>query len=435
MITTSGLAVDGGAKAFAKMSGKAQPKVGVEEFLSIARRFGFSPEALQRLASAVSDGDLPERGPHLGRYWGSAKPSMGEQFEALAKDKFGVRHALAVSNGTGALHSTMLAIGAGPGREVICPGMGFMATSMAVALAGATPVFCDVDESLQIDPSKIEALITPRTIAVIPTHHWGVVCDMDPVMAVARKHGIKVIEDCAQSPGATYRGRFVGTIGDIGCFSISSYKIIGGGEGGMVITNDDRLFDRICQAAESGGLWRPSRCAPERYPGELFIGGNYRMSELESSINVIQLRKLAGVVDRNRAVWRRIKPQLGNYAEITWQKSNDPRGDIGYMMRYFPATDELGRKIAKALTAEGIDTSYRGAGAHPDFHVFRDMFPLFGKFADRCRAELCPVASDLYDRSLITGLDQWWSPADCDAVAAGINKVLSVYCTKIGEQA
>jgi dTDP-4-amino-4,6-dideoxygalactose transaminase len=197
----------------------------------------------------------------------------------------------------------------------------------------------------------------------------------------------------------------------------------------MAVTNDDRLFDRICQTAEAGGLWRPSRCEPPRYPGELFIGGNYRLSELESAVNVVQLRKLDDVVARHRTVWHRIKKQLKNYREITWQKLNDPEGDIGYLLRFFPVTDVLGEKVSAALRAEGVPASYRGSTAPPDNHVFGGFFPLFEKFPDQCKPELCPVASDLFNRSISINLDQWWSPEDADNVAAAINKVLAAYCT------
>ncbi len=429
MVATE-LAINGGPKAVERIAGRGEPKVGVAELLSIAERFGFSDQALARLSTAVSDDDLPVGGPHLGRYYGSAKPSMGERFEAAARELFDVKHAYAVCNGTSALHAAMVAVGAGPGTEVICPATGFLATSMAAALTGATPVFCDVDESLQMDPNRLEPLLTERTVAVVPTHHWGFVADLAPIVAIARGHGVKVVEDCAQAPGATYRGQRVGTVGDLGCFSISAYKIIGGGEGGMVVTNDDRLFDRVCQAAEGGGLWRPDRFGPERYPGELFVGANYRMSELESAVNVVQMAKLDGVVGRYRAVWRRIREQLGRYREVVWQKSNDPDGDIGYRLRCFPADHDLGARLTAALRAEGIGAGYRGPEGHPDWHVFCDMFPLFAEHADRCRRELCPVAADLYNRSLGIGLDQWWTPEDCDAVAGGINKVMSALCTR-----
>lgn len=442
------LAIDGGAKAFPGRQGTAQPKVGVEEFLALAERFGFKPEALQRLRAAVSDADLPPGGPHLGRYYGSASPSKGEQFEALAREQFKVRHALPVSSGTAALHAAFVAAGVGPGTEVICPALGFAATAMAVVLAGGVPVFCDVDESLQIDPARIGPAVTPRTVAVAPTHHWGNVADMAAVVAVARQHGLKVVEDCAQAPGASFRGRAVGTLGDIGCFSISCYKIIGGGEGGMVVTDDDRLFDRVCQLAEGGGLWRNPRFAPPRYDGELFVGTNYRLSELESAINVVQMRKLPEVIGRHRRVNRRICTQLADYAEIQPQKINDRDGAIGYMLRFFPATCDLSAKIVAALCAEGIHAWNRGAGHAPDWHVAKDMFPLTlkgghipggsvwedprwlqrGGKVDYSPAQW-PKAVDLFAREVAVGFDQWWSDEDCDRVAAGLNKVFSAYCT------
>jgi 8-amino-3,8-dideoxy-alpha-D-manno-octulosonate transaminase len=411
------------------MTGTPQPKLGVEEFMMIAERFGFSSEAVTRMRSTISDADLPPYGAHFGRYYGSANPSMGDRFESEARDMFEVKHAYALCNGTSALHAALIAVGAGPGTEVICPGMGFLATSMAVALSGAAPVFCDIDESLQMDPSKLEALITPQTVAVIPTHHWGVVCDLDPIVDIASRHGIKIIEDCAQAPGATYKGRRVGTIGDIGCFSISSYKIIGGGEGGMAVTNDDRLFDRLRQAAEGGGLWRSDRFGVERYEGELFVGANYRLSEFESAVNTVQMQKLDAIIGRYRTILKTLHAARRDFKEIVWQASNDPEGDIGYMIRFFPADDALGQRIAEALCAEGISAGFSGSEGAPDWHVYHQMFPLFAEHADRCRPDLCPNAADLYHRCVRFEIDQWWSRADSEAVAGAINKVLSAFCT------
>lgn len=423
----STLAIDGGPKAFAGRTAEAEPKIGTEEFLAIAKRFGFNEDALARLREAVSDDDLPAGGPNLGKYATTyPKPSTGSQFEALARETFGARHALGVSSGTGALHAAMVAVGAGPGAEVIIPAMGFMATAAAVAVTGATPVFCDVDESLQIDPEQIEACITPRTVAVAPTHHWGMVADMDAVMAVARKHGIKVVEDCAQSPGARYKGKHVGTIGDVGCFSISAYKIIGGGEGGLVLSDDQQLFDRINQLAECGGLWREPRFGPPRYDGELFPGTNYRMSELESAVDIIQLGKLEGIVQRSRRVRSRIVSRLQPVREITPQRNNEPEGVIGSQLRFFPETHELREKLVAAFRAEGVGAGSRGPDGPPDWHVSADMFPLHP--ASR-RHDQCPVAADLFRREISIGLDQWFNDADCDAYAAAINKVLLALCT------
>jgi len=443
------LAIDGGPKAFAGRTGVGQPKVGVEDFLAIAERFQFSPPALERLRAAVSDADLPAGGPHLGRYYGSASPSKGEQFEGLAREVFQVKHAFPCSSGTGALHAAFVAAGVGPGTEVICPALGFAATAMAVVLAGGVPVFCDVDESLHLDPAKLEGCVTPRTVAIAPTHHWGGVTDMAPVLALARRRGLKVVEDCAQAPGATYRGRPVGSIGDLGCFSISCYKIIGGGEGGMVVSNDAGLFERACQLAEGGGLWRNPRFAPPRHPGELFVGTNYRMSELEAAIDAVQLKKMPALFKRFHNVKMRILGQLKTFAEITPQKLNDPDGEVGYTLRFFPESIELGRQIVTALNAEGVGCGMRGDAAPPDWHIYHYMFPLVlqqgAPGQDNCpfgcerylqaggkveyKKGQCPVADDLFDRMISVGLNQWYSASDCKHIAGAINKVLGAYCT------
>ena len=446
--TASELAINGGPKAVERLTSTVIPKIDLDEFFSVAERFGFSPDAMARLRATVSVDDLPAGGPNFARYWcpNPADKVKGPAYEALAREKFGVPFALGVSSGTGALHAAMVGVGVGPGTEVICPGLGFAATAMAAMLAGGVPVFADVDESLQLDPTKIEAAITPRTVAIAPTHHWSNVADMGPIMEIARAHNLKVVEDCAQGPGAKYRGQYVGTIGDAGCFSISAYKIIGGGEGGLVVAKDQRIFDRICQTAEGGGLWRPNRFGVPRYDGELFPGNNYRMSELEAAIDVVQLGKVDLFVERYQRVSRRVRAALKRFVEITPQKLNDADGYIGYTLRFFPATCELSAQIAAALQAEGIGAGTRGAGHAPDWHLCRDMFPINltcghvagGSVYDDPRNAgatpyqpgACPVAEDLYGREVTVSLEQWLNDADCDAIAAGINKVLAAYCTE-----
>jgi len=455
---TQVLAIDGGPKAFAERRGKHRPKIGVEEFLSIAERFGFAPEVIERIGAVLADVDLG-RGPTLARYaTAHPKPPKGEVFEQLAKDIFGVKYALPVSSCTGALHAAFVAAGVGPGTEVIVPAVGFFATAAAVVIAKGVPVFCDVDESLHIDPAKIEAKITPRTAAIAPTCVMGGVPDLEPILHVARKHRLKVVEDCAQSPGAKYKGRYAGTWGDLGCFSISAYKVVGGGEGGLLLTDDAALYERACQLAECGGLWRPERFAAPRHPGELFCGTNYRMSELEAAVDVVQLRKMPALVERYNAVKRAILTRLKTCREIRPQKLNDPQGGVGYNIRFFPQTAALGRKIAAALNAEGIgcgefiwpaECAVRGPDAPPDWHCYRHMFPVtlqgsptevgcpfscpvYREKGGRIeyRADDCPVAADLFDRNIMVWLDPWYNEEDCRDIAAGVNKVLSAYCTE-----
>ncbi len=424
------LAIDGGPKAVTGFEAKPEPKIGVEEFLAIAKRFGFTPEALKRLAATVSDADLLGQGPNFGKYITSfPSPSSGSQYEAAAKELFGSPFALGLSSGTGALHAAMVAAGATRGKEVIVPALGFMATAAAAAITGATPVFCDVDESLQMDPKKIEECITPNTVAVAPTHHWSMVADLDPIMDIARRKGLKVVEDCAQSPGAKYKGKYVGTIGDLGCFSISAYKIIGGGEGGLVLAKDSKLFDRVNQLAECGGLWRPDRFAPPVYEGELFVGTNYRMSEFEATVDIVQLHKLGGIVNRFRTNYERITKQLISCTDITPQLINDRAGLIGYRLRFYPQTHELRKRVTSALQAEGVPAYSLGPTSKPDWHLSSEMFPLAASLAPHSRHDRCPVGMDLYRREVAVNIDQWWTPRDCDMIATAMNKVFTACAT------
>ena len=414
---------------FRGRTGSAEPKIGSEEFISIATRFGFDEATLERFRDALRDARLPDGGPNLARYMCPNPPHpAGEDYEALAREFFGVRYAQGVSSGTGSVHAALVGLGAGPGTEVICPATGFLATSVAAVLAGATPVFCDVDESMQIDPAKIEPLITDRTVAVLPTHHFGVVADMDAVVSVARRHNLKVLEDCAQSPGGSFRGQLVGTIGDVGAFSVSCYKIIGGGEGGLLITDDKALFERAQQLIECGGFWRPDRFAAPRYEGELFVGSNYRMSELEAAVDVVQLRKLPAIVSRYRDNFHRVATRLQPRRGIVPQKLNDPDGIVGYQLRFFPESYELAARIADDLRAARIPFQHRGRDAAPDWHVYRDMYPLASHWDARNAPGACPVAEDLFDRTVVIEIDQWWSPGDAAAAAEVIDRVLARHC-------
>jgi dTDP-4-amino-4,6-dideoxygalactose transaminase len=441
------LALNGGLRAVTRIEGKGKPKIGVDEFLSIAERFGFSAAALAKIRAAAEEDNLGE-GPFLANYYSNLQETKVQAFERAAREIFGVDYAVATSSGTGALHAAFVAVGVGPGTEVICPAVGFFATSAAVVQAKGIPVFCDVDASIMMDPLRIEALITPRTVALAPTHFMGGVCDMPAIMKIARRHKLKVVEDCAQSCGGSVQGRLLGTYGDVGCFSISAYKIVGGGEGGLLLTQNKRLWERANQLVECGGLWRPERFAPPRYAGELFCGTNYRLSELEAAVDVVQLRKMPATVKRFNQVKLRVLRDLKTFREIEPQRLVDARGEVGYTLRFYPQTVELGSKIVAALQAENIPASMRGHRADPDWHLSRFMFPVTLKTSPTAagcpfacphyterggqieyRDDDCPVANDLFDRNVAIRLSQWYNAQDCRNIARGINKVLASYCT------
>ncbi len=402
-----------------------QPKIGPEELLSLCARFGLSKRTLARIREALLEEDWGE-GPFLANYYANIPESCVRTFERVARQVFGARHALGVSSGTGALHSAFVAAGVGPGTEVICPAIGFFATANVVTLCGGKPVFCDVDDTLHMDPAKVEALITDRTVALAPTHVMGGVCDMAGIMKVARKHQLKVVEDCAQSCGGSFKGRYVGIIGDLGCFSISAYKTVGGGEGGLVLTRSRRLLERASQVAECGGLWRPDRFAPSRYPGELFVGTNYRMSELEAAVDLVQLQKLPRLVKRFRAINTRIRQRLKGFRGITPRRSNDPEGDVGYLLRFYAETVELTDRVVEAVREQGLEAHGRGTQGENDWHVYWNMFPLTEKYG--YGRGLCPVADDLYDRVVTVPLNQWYTAAQCREFGDRINQALGSLC-------
>ena len=437
----SALAVNGGIKAIEGFEGRGDPKIGHEEFLEMADTWGYSSETIERIRAVIADEDL-DGGPFLIRYKSGSKVA---QMEDEVSQLLNVRNVLAVSNGTAALHTAYVAADISEGDEVIVPGYTFMATAMAAVVARGIPIWCDIDESMTIDPGELEKHITPHTKAIAPVHMNGCVCNMDAVMKIARKHSLTVIEDCAQACGVSFRGRRAGTIGNLGCFSISSYKTTGGGEGGLVITNDDALFARVQQWAEAGGLWRPDRCAPARWEGELFPGLNYRLSELEGSVDLVQIRKVESQLHRWRANKRRILGALPVYRELRPQVIHDIDGEMGHLIGFFPDSTVESDRVAAALRAEGVGCHTRGQNAVGDWHAYHSMQPILEKMpvtsdgwpwnnshADEVEYSLdaCPRTADLVDRQVRVSIDQWWTERDCKQVVAALTKVFDALYTR-----
>ena len=227
--------------------------------------------------------------------WWSMGPRVADFEEAFA-ELCETRHAIAVANGTAALHLALLAAECGPGDEVVLPSLNFVAAANMVAFCGATPVFCDIGgpRDLNLDPGDLEAAVSPATKALLVLHYGGFSCDMDAVMEIANRRGLVVIEDAAHAPGATWRGRKCGSIGDLGCFSFFSNKNLPIGEGGMIVTDDDALAERM-RLLRSHGM---TRLTWERHRGHAHAydviaqGLNYRLDEVRAAIGLVQLRRL-----------------------------------------------------------------------------------------------------------------------------------------------
>ncbi|MGH3431045.1 MAG: DegT/DnrJ/EryC1/StrS family aminotransferase [Mycobacteriales bacterium] len=230
--------------------------------------------------------------------WVSSLGPYVEAFERSFAEYCGAEHALALSSGTAGLHLALAALNIGPGDEVIIPDLTFVATANAVAYTGARPVLADIDnDSLCIDPSSIEVLISQRTKAIIPVHLFGHPADMDPIRDLAAAHGIKVIEDAAEAHGAEYKGRRTGILGDCAVFSFYGNKVITTGEGGMLVTNDRRLYERAWRL--HGHSMSPTR----RYWHDA-VGFNYRMTNIQAALGVAQMERIGEFLERRREIVR-----------------------------------------------------------------------------------------------------------------------------------
>lgn len=221
-----------------------------------------------------------------------------QDFERHFAEVLGAKYALAVNSGTSGLTCALAAAGIGPGDEVLVPAYTWMATAAAPVMVGAVPVLVDIDESLTIDPADIERKITPQTRAIIPVHMINLPCDMDRIMAIARKHNLVVIEDACQAAGVTYKGRHCGAIGDAGAFSFNSFKNMNIGEGGAFVTSDPRFYVR---ARNYHDLGAPIRGHEETHNEPAFVGANMRVTELEGAMLGAQLAKLGPMMARVRS--------------------------------------------------------------------------------------------------------------------------------------
>lgn len=381
---------------------------------------------------------------YLFRYYGPEKhPSKVREFEIRFKEKVGAKYALAATSCTGALISALVACGVGPGHEVIVPGYTFFASCAAIVGAKAIPVISEVDETLTMDPDDVEKKITACTKALIIVHMRGVPADMDRLMAIAKKHNLMVIEDVAQAMGGTYKGKYLGTIGHCGCYSFQYHKIITAGEGGMLVTNDNRLYDRAMGYHDTAACWRPDRFAEERYEGELFCGTNYRMSELTGAVMLAQLGKLDRLVRLMRRNQKLIIQGIRNTKGIKIRPVNDPEGDVAVCLMFYLDKKEKIRPFAEALQAEGVAASGVFNAGIPDWHIYAHWKHVIEKKAPTpegcpwtCPYHTCddvkystdmnPNTLEYLSRVVHLDIPAQLTEEDCGMIAKAINKVAAV---------
>ena len=273
------------------------------------------------------------------RYWGPSKPTKVLRFEENFARYMGAAFALGVTSGTAALDCAVAGLGIGPGDEVIVPAYTWWSDYTCVVHAGALPVFADIDRSFNLDPKDFERKITPRTKAVIAVHLLGGPCDMAPIMETARKHGVAVLEDCAQCVGGSYRGKKLGSIGNVGIYSFQINKMITSGEGGALVTSEPVIYERAARFHDMGSMRRVfiSRVGSSRV--QTFAGENFRMSEFTGAVLGAQLLKLNSMIAQLRRNAETIYDGISTLPGIRLRHRPDPEGDIGHAV-YFETKDK-----------------------------------------------------------------------------------------------
>ena len=284
----------------------------------------------------------------IARVMRNASFVQGPEVKAFEEDfakYLGARHCVAVNSGTAALHLTLLALGIGPGDEVITVSHTFIATSEAISAVGARPVFVDVDPvSYCMNPALVEAAITSRTKAILPVHLYGNVADMDALMAIARKHNLILVEDACQAHGAQYKGRMAGTFGVAGCYSFYPGKNLGAcGEGGAMVTDDEALATKIRMWREHGSLKKYEHAFP---------GFNFRMEGIQGAVLATKLKYLDGWNDSRRAVAKRYRERLAGQSVVIPTEAPNTR----HIYHLYVIQTEDRDLLREHLTSRGIET-------------------------------------------------------------------------------
>lgn len=356
-------------------------------------------------------------------YWtGEHGRSLEIEFAAAV----GARHAVVVSNGTVALELALAAIGIGPGDEVIVPSATFIATAAAVVACGATPVVVDVDRASQcLTAATVEPAITARTVAVVVVHLAGHPADMTPLVALAARHGLRVVEDCAQAHGARYRQRPVGSIGDIAAWSFCQDKILTtAGEGGAVTTSDEELWRRCWERKDHGKSWSATR-EPAAQPGFRWLhdrfGTNARLTEAQAAIGRNQLRRLGAWTARRGANAAVLADALRDQPAARWSQ---PPVDVTHAYYKFYAHVRVERlaagwtrdRVVAAVAAEGVPCLHGGCAEIQRERAFRER---------GLPQPSLPVAAELGRTSIMLLVHPTLGPADMADTADALVKVLT----------
>ncbi|HTL46687.1 MAG TPA: DegT/DnrJ/EryC1/StrS family aminotransferase [Verrucomicrobiae bacterium] len=360
------------------------------------------------------------------------------ELEKLFEKKFGARYAMAVNSATAGLHCALAACGVGPGDEVIVPPYTMAASASAVLMCSAVPRFVDISEDIfSLDPELLEKAITPRTKAIVVVHLFGHPARMDEILQIARRHKLKVVEDCAQSPGAKYKGKYAGTLGDAGVYSFNQHKTITTGEGGVVVTNDDTIALKV-RLVRNHGEAVVEDMQVEDISNTL--GWNYRMTELEAAVGCAQFRKLDRLTAHRVKLVNALIKGLRKFPGLTMPATLQGATHTYFVVpiRYDAAIAGIPRDLLiKALAAEGIPFGqgyvkpiylmphYRQLLCHGSHGWPFAAIPASER--QQYKKGLCPVTEKLHEETLIhTNLCYYpMTLADAADIVAAFEKIFA----------
>lgn len=369
----------------------------------------------------------------LFRWYGPATPNKVASFETELARYMGAKYALALTSGTAALHCALTALEVGPGDEVILPAWTWYSCYNAIVLTGALPVFAEVDESFTLDPEDVARKITRNTRAIMVVHLFGSPADMDRILPLARSKNIKVLEDAAQTVGGQYKGRRLGSIGDVGIYSFQISKVITAGEAGALVTSDPAIFERATRFHDLGQL-RPGHKAMLNQPGaDWFAGLNYRMNEMTGGVMRAQLGKLDMLLGRLRESATSVRHSIAGLRQATLRRLPDPSGDIGIHVAML-----LPDKAARDRFVAGLRAEKVTAGP-PSGSVILPVVPYIEKKttphrlwpsfqsargkALRYGAGCCSKSLQIFDRALSIPIGPKYGQAQVDAIVRAVRKV------------
>ena len=345
-----------------------------------------------------------------------------DRFEERYAKYLGVKHFALAASGSNALAAAMIAVGLGPGDEVIIPAHTYMATATSVLTVGAIPIIVDIDESLTIDPAAVEAAIGPRTKAVIPVHMWGAACDMGAIMDVARRRDLLVIEDACQGVGGSYEGRRFGAIGDIGCFSFNYYKNMTGGEGGGIAVNSDVWAERARCAIDPCHFYWQGRHDTERP----FSANGARASELMGAMLNVQLDRLEGMIGAMRRERKKVLAGIAPLANLGVKSApmNSPDHDCSaHVMLTLPTAESaeqfaaifpsvIAGKTGRHNYTEWDQVLMGFGAAHPQMNPFE--FPANRECRKTYSKTMCARSLDILDRTIMAPMHPQHTDAEIE---------------------